>query len=80
SKQSAEDDQPKRPLNSFMLYRKDKWPTVPNKNHQSISRIIGEMWRNESRETKERYDSLAKQAKANHQALYPGYKFHPKKK
>jgi hypothetical protein len=80
-KASVDDDgQPKRPLNSFMLYRKDKWPAVPNKNHQSISRIIGEMWRNESPETKQRYDQLAKKAKEQHQALYPGYKFHPKKK
>lgn len=70
----------KRPLNSFMLYRKDRQHEVPTNNHQSISRIIGDMWRKETAETKNYYDSLAKEERERHQLEHPGYKFQPKKK
>ncbi|ODQ50433.1 high mobility group box, partial [Saitoella complicata NRRL Y-17804] len=69
-----------RPLNAFMLYRRDKQHAVPSKNHQSISRIIGQLWRNETAATKKFYTDLAKRAKEEHEQMYPGYKFAPKKK
>ncbi|BFZ64888.1 hypothetical protein YB2330_006041 [Saitoella coloradoensis] len=71
---------PKRPLNAFMLYRRDKQHAVPSKNHQSISRIIGQLWRNETAATKKFYTDLAMRAKEEHEQMYPGYKFAPKKK
>lgn len=70
----------KRPLNSFMLYRKDNQQNIPTNNHQSISRIIGDMWRKETAETKNFYDILAKEERVRHQLQHPGYKFQPKKK
>ncbi|BFZ55098.1 hypothetical protein PYCC9005_002137 [Savitreella phatthalungensis] len=77
---SQDDPAVKRPLNSFMLYRKDKQHHVDSNNHQSISKIIGEMWRNETAEVKLFYDRLAQSERRKHQELYPGYKFQPKKK
>ncbi|CCG83292.1 Transcription factor ste11 [Taphrina deformans PYCC 5710] len=70
----------KRPLNSFMLYRKDNQHNIPTNNHQSISRIIGDMWRKETAETKNFYDVRAKEEREKHLLQHPGYKFQPKKK
>lgn len=70
----------KRPLNSFMLYRKAKQHDIDSNNHQSISRIIGEMWRNESADVKSHYDKLAKEERRRHQEEHPDYKFKPKKR
>lgn len=70
----------KRPLNSFMLYRKDHQHRFATNNHQSISRAIGDMWRKETAETKNYYDKLAKAERDRHHLEHPGYKFQPKKK
>ena len=35
-----------------MLYRKDKQGEIPTSNHQSVSRIIGAMWKSESADPK----------------------------
>lgn len=76
----ADADFVKRPLNSFMLYRKDHQHCIPTNNHQSISRIIGDMWRKETAETKNRYDNLAKSERERHLLEHPGYKFQPRKR
>jgi hypothetical protein len=73
-------EQVKRPLNAFMLYRKDKQAEIPTSNHQSVSRIIGAMWKNESADTKAKYNSLAQQEREKHRLAYPGYKYSPKKR
>jgi HMG (high mobility group) box len=73
-------DQVKRPLNAFMLYRKDKQGEIPTSNHQSVSRIIGAMWKSESAETKARYNALAQKEREIHRLNYPGYKYSPKKR
>lgn len=70
----------KRPLNSFMLYRRDKQSSIPTNNHQSISRIIGEMWKRETIEEKERYTEMAQRERERHAKEYPDYKFLPRKK
>nr|Q870J1.1 RecName: Full=HMG-box protein STE11 [Pneumocystis carinii]AAP13349.1 HMG-box protein STE11 [Pneumocystis carinii] len=70
----------KRPLNSFMLYRRDKQSSIPTNNHQSISRIIGEMWKRETIEEKERYAEMAQRERERHAKEYPDYKFLPRKK
>lgn len=70
----------KRPLNSFMLYRRDKQSSIPTNNHQSISRIIGEMWKRETIEEKERYAEMALRERERHAKEYPDYKFLPRKK
>jgi len=73
-------DSVKRPLNAFMLYRKDKQSEIPTTNHQSVSRIIGAMWKNESADTKAKYNALAQQEREKHRLAYPGYKYSPKKR
>lgn len=73
-------DAVKRPLNAFMLYRKDKQGGIPTSNHQSVSRIIGAMWKNESADTKAKYNALAQQEREKHRLAYPGYKYSPKKR
>jgi len=73
-------EQVKRPLNAFMLYRKDKQAEIPTSNHQSVSRIIGAMWKSESAETKAKYNTLAQKERELHRLNYPGYKYSPKKR
>lgn len=73
-------EQVKRPLNAFMLYRKDKQAEIPTSNHQSVSRIIGAMWKNESADIKAKYNTLAQKERENHRRAYPGYKYSPKKR
>jgi hypothetical protein len=73
-------EQVKRPLNAFMLYRKDKQNEIPTSNHQSVSRIIGAMWKSESAETKSKYNTLAQKEREKHRLAYPGYKYSPKKR
>lgn len=73
-------EQVKRPLNAFMLYRKDKQTEIPTSNHQSVSRIIGAMWKSESADTKAKYNALAQKEREKHRLAYPGYKYSPKKR
>ena len=78
----------KRPLNSFMLYRKSQTQSAMayalstnlKLNHQNISQIIGLMWQTESKEIKDEFAKFAGQEKELHKALYPDYKFCPQKK
>ncbi|EEB08837.2 transcription factor Ste11 [Schizosaccharomyces japonicus yFS275] len=69
----------KRPLNSFMLYRRDRQNEIPTNNHQSISRIIGQLWRNESVQVKKYYADLAVLERQRHMMTHPEYKFSPRK-
>ncbi|WBW72355.1 DNA-binding transcription factor Ste11 [Schizosaccharomyces osmophilus] len=70
----------KRPLNSFMLYRRDRQLEIPTSNHQSISRIIGELWRNESAQVKRYYAELSAMERQKHMLQNPEYKYTPKKR
>jgi hypothetical protein len=63
-----------------MLYRKDKQGEIPTSNHQSVSRIIGAMWKSESADTKAKYNALAQKERESHRKNYPGYKYSPKKR
>lgn len=78
----------KRPLNSFMLYRKSQTQsamayavhTQLKLNHQNISQIAGLMWQTESKEVKEQFTYFANREKEIHRVLHPNYKFCPQKK
>jgi hypothetical protein len=79
-----------------MLYRKDKSKVFKNafilpilqeleKTHTGSSlgeksRHIGRQWHNEPEEVREKYHKMARLAKEEHDALYPGYKYRPKRK
>ncbi|EKM75303.1 hypothetical protein AGABI1DRAFT_109486 [Agaricus bisporus var. burnettii JB137-S8] len=71
-----------RPPNAFMLFRADfvRQKHVPGSietNHGSLSKIIGNCWRALPLEEKRVWEVKAKQAKAEHKAKYPNYRFRP---
>lgn len=78
----------KRPLNSFMLYRRSQTQSAMafamssqlKLNHQNISQIIGLMWQTEQKEIKDEFAKFAGQEKELHKILYPDYKFCPQKR
>ncbi|KAG8840078.1 hypothetical protein FRC20_005805, partial [Serendipita sp. 405] len=80
-------NQPPRPANAWILYRSHKMkdltpsePGLPRRPQADISKQIAEMWKNETPEIRQHYERLSDLKKAEHLALYPGYRFQPKKK
>lgn len=53
-----------------------KYPGLANPD---ISKIIGELWREEPEETKSYWKRLAEEEKARHQRQYPQYKYQPRR-
>lgn len=72
-------EQVKRPLNAFMLYRKDKQAEILTGNPKRVSRIIGTMWNSESPDTKAKYHALAQNEREKHRLAHPGYIYSPNK-
>lgn len=70
----------KRPLNSFMLYRRMKQREIPPNHHQRVSRVIGALWNNETAETKAHFAALADIERETHLRDYPNYKYYPKRR
>ncbi|KAG6885292.1 hypothetical protein C0993_003576 [Termitomyces sp. T159_Od127] len=68
-----------RPPNAFIIYRSfvgERLPLPPpgtRRNQTEVSKIAGEMWRNESSEVKDEFRRQAAIAKAEHAAKYPDY-------
>jgi hypothetical protein len=77
---------PKRPPNSWIIYRSDKvHELLPNGEGSSrlqadVSKMISTMWKQESAEVRAEYERRADAKKAEHHALYPDYRFQPMKK
>ncbi|TVY19657.1 HMG-box protein STE11 [Lachnellula arida] len=73
----------KRPMNSFMLYRKAYQNRTKDwclqNNHQVVSQVCGDSWPLEPSEVKEQFGEWARIERANHQNAHPGYKFSPTK-
>ena len=85
SNQSA--NRPRRPANAWILYRSDKMkvlkptePSAPRRTQADISKLIAEMWKNETEDVKRSYETLSDLAKAEHHAHYPTYRFQPAKR
>nr|ATA58224.1 MAT1-2-1 [Neofusicoccum luteum] len=72
-----------RPMNCFILYRKEKHPSVvaanPGVHNNEISKIIGRMWRAETRATKEIYKAKAEKLSQEHAAAHPEYRYAPRR-
>lgn len=72
-----------RPQNAFMIYRREKHPSVvavhKGLHNKEVSRIVGQLWRNESEEVHRVYERKADFAKLEHKVKYPGYKYAPRK-
>lgn len=73
----------KRPMNSFMLYRKAYQGRTKDwclqNNHQIVSQVCGDSWPLEPDHIKEQYSEWARLERSNHQNAHPGYKFSPSK-
>jgi hypothetical protein len=73
----------KRPMNSFMLYRKAYQNRTKDwclqNNHQIVSQVCGDSWPLEPEEVKEQFNEWARIERQNHQNAHPGYKFSPSK-
>jgi len=69
----------KRPMNSFMLYRRDKQHEIannnPGTNFRQVNKIAGEAWKHEAPEIKEAYARNAFEVQLAHKVKYPGYKY-----
>ncbi|KAI0692902.1 hypothetical protein BC835DRAFT_1416270 [Cytidiella melzeri] len=71
-----------RPPNAFMLFRANfvRQKHVPGSietNHGSLSKIIGNCWKALPESERKVWDGKAKKAKAEHQKMYPDYRFRP---
>nr|ATA58138.1 MAT1-2-1 [Lasiodiplodia gonubiensis] len=75
--------QPPRPMNAFMLYRRDNHPIVvannPGVHNNRISQIIGSMWRHETPQVKQHYQNMAAAHAAQHRQTFPNYRYAPRK-
>ncbi|PSR81616.1 high mobility group box domain-containing protein, partial [Coniella lustricola] len=73
----------KRPMNSFMLYRKafqnHTKAYCEHNNHQVVSKVCGASWDQEPEHIRKQFADWAKMERANHQLAHPGYKFTPAK-
>ncbi|SZF00148.1 unnamed protein product [Blumeria hordei] len=73
----------KRPMNSFMLYRKayqnraKGW--CSQNNHQVVSQVCGTSWLYEPSAVKDKFNEWARIERLNHQIAHPEYKFSPNK-
>lgn len=47
--------------------------------NNEVSKVIGDMWKQESKEVKDHYQALAQQSREQHQKEYPGYKYAPRR-
>lgn len=73
-----------RPPNCFMIWstemRKEISETNPHIPNTAISKYLGELWMNMSKEYKLHYRLKAEQVKHEHTLTNPGYKYTPKTK
>lgn len=66
-----------RPANAFILYRSQqirllKESGAPKKPQSEVSKLIGSMWRDETKANKSMWMELAAQEKARHLEKFPG--------
>lgn len=72
-----------RPLNTFMLYRKEHSArakeTMSIVNETRVSIVAGSTWRAESEAVKQSFRELAARERANHAVAFPRYRFAPRR-
>ena len=68
-----------RPMNSFMLYKRDKKHEIlalyPGINFREISKIVADQWKMEDVGVKKRYSQMAAEESRMHKERYPDYKY-----
>ncbi|ORX93368.1 sequence-specific DNA-binding high mobility group box protein mat-Mc, partial [Basidiobolus meristosporus CBS 931.73] len=72
-----------RPLNPFLLFRKDVQASIfaqnPGISNSEVSKVIGQMWKDAPFDVKERYQLSAEDKKRLHKEMYPNYKYAPER-
>lgn len=72
-----------RPPNAFIIYRAQFHPHMkqhnPQMHNNEISKALGERWKNEPENVKEKYRRMALEVKAKHAAQHPNYQYAPRK-
>nr|QXY82384.1 TCF HduTCF [Halisarca dujardinii] len=67
----------KKPLNAFMLFMREKRAEVMKecslKESAAINQILGKKWHALTKEEQEKYYDLARQERAKHLQMYPGW-------
>ena len=79
-------DTPPRPLNSFMIYRRDfqqkikeQHPNILLSELSRISKSAAARWANEPQSVKQQYAEKAKREKELHMKMYPNYVYCPRR-
>lgn len=69
----------KRPPNAFILFRNEVFKKVkldnPNNSSRELSKIIGDMWKQMSKENKLPYHLKANEMSSRYSRIYPRYKY-----
>ncbi|KAK1826326.1 repressor of filamentous growth 1 [Podospora conica] len=72
-----------RPRNAFILYRQHQQGAVvannPGLPNPEISKIIGNLWRDEDEKVKAQWNRLAEEEKQRHRRQYPDYRYQPRR-
>jgi len=82
-KSRRDPDHTKRPLNTFMLFAKIQRESITSNitcNHSEISKALGKLWQELSKEEKDPFIRGAKTLVELHRLEYPDYKYRPRKK
>ncbi|KAI9330175.1 high mobility group box domain-containing protein, partial [Obelidium mucronatum] len=72
--------------NSFMIYRREKQAEILAQykgqkalHNNAISKVVADMWREETPEVRAEYAAKAEHEKIQHMIKYPGYKYTPRR-
>ena len=69
----------KKPPNAFILFRNEIFKDIklqyPNSSSRELSKIIGSMWNNMTKDNKLPYIIKAIEIKKKHKTLYPSHKY-----
>lgn len=88
SRKSKGKEKIKRPLNSFMIYRRSQTQRAMinarrqnmKLDHKTISSVIGLLWQTERASVQDYFIQLSAIEKSRHRMLFPGYRFQPRRK
>ena len=82
--QDEEEDEVKRPMNSFLLWakimRKKYASKNPNMHNAEISKLLGKIWNSMTTKDKRPYVEQAEKLRVLHMRTYPNYRYAPKKR
>jgi len=82
--QDEDEDEVKRPMNSFLLWakimRKKYASENPNMHNAEISKLLGKIWNSMTTKDKRPYVEQAEKLRVLHMRTYPNYRYAPKRR